>query len=48
MIDAAALGLFEFGVKEEGLVGIFANNSVGSYKGPDEDFRWKVYFSTED
>ena len=28
MIDEAALGLLEFGVKEEGLVGIFANNQV--------------------
>ncbi|HZK83187.1 MAG TPA: long-chain fatty acid--CoA ligase [Desulfosporosinus sp.] len=28
MIDVTALGLLEFGVKEEGLVGIFANNQV--------------------
>lgn len=28
MIDATALGLLEFGVKEEGLVGIFSNNQV--------------------
>lgn len=28
MIDATALGLLEWGVKEEGLVGIFANNQV--------------------